>query len=64
MSRILNVRTNTAHKPRDDESFRMTACGSLVCATHDRTRVVSDEEARTSAAIDRCGSCFEDVTGY
>uniref|UniRef100_A0A8A2VCQ6 Uncharacterized protein n=2 Tax=Haloterrigena alkaliphila TaxID=2816475 RepID=A0A8A2VCQ6_9EURY len=64
MRRILNTRTNTAHKPRDDGSHRTTACGSLVTATHDRTRVVSGEEVRTSAAIDRCGSCFEDVTGY
>ena len=64
MQRILNTETNTAHKPRTDDGPRMTECGSLACATHDRTQVVSDEEVRTSAAIDRCGSCFEDVTGY
>ncbi|WP_226377442.1 hypothetical protein [Haloterrigena turkmenica] len=64
MTRILNPQTNTAHKPRDDGSARATACGSLVSATHDRTRVVSDETVQTSAVIKRCGSCFDDVTGY
>lgn len=61
---ILNDRTKTAHKPREDGSSRATKCGSLVSATHDRTRVVSHETVRTSTAIERCGSCFEDVTGY
>ncbi|ELZ17982.1 hypothetical protein C477_12277 [Haloterrigena salina JCM 13891] len=64
VTRILNPQTNTAHKPCDDESVRTTACGSLVTATHDRTRIVSDETVRTSAAIERCGSCFDDVSGY
>ncbi|WP_436344273.1 hypothetical protein [Natronorubrum sp. FCH18a] len=64
MRRILNTRTNTAHKPRDDRSVRTTKCGSLVTATHDSTRVVSDEEIRTTWAIDRCGRCFEDASGY
>ncbi|WP_249038737.1 hypothetical protein [Haloterrigena salifodinae] len=64
MTRILNPQTNTAHKPCDDESVRATACGSLVTATHDRTRLVSDETVQTSTAIERCGSCFDDVSGY
>ena len=64
MRHVLNTRTNTAHKPRQDGTLRETKCGSLVSATHDRTRVVSDEEVRQSTTIDRCGSCFEDVTGY
>lgn len=64
MQRILNTRTNTAHKPGGETGIRATECGSLVSARHDRTRVVSDEKVRASDSIDRCGSCFDDVTGY
>ncbi|MCU4742912.1 hypothetical protein OB955_18730 [Halobacteria archaeon AArc-m2/3/4] len=64
MDRILNVRTNTLHKPRTDTSEQRTECGALLHVPRDHVEEVSGADFETTAAVSQCGRCFEDGGGY
>ncbi len=64
MNHILNVRTNTLHKPRTDTSQPKTECGALTHVPQDHVEEVSEANFETTAAVSRCGRCFENGGGY
>ena len=64
MKIVMNMRTNTAHKPSSEGSSHPAACGALRYVPENRIRTISAEAIVHNDEIDRCGRCFDDVGGY
>lgn len=63
MTRLLNERTGTVHKPRQGTGDG-TACGALRHVPRHNITPVGDAEHRADGETERCGRCFEDAGGY
>lgn len=61
MTRLLNERTGTIHKPGPTDDG--TACGALRHVP--RRYVISvGDEGQVDDETERCGRCYEDTGGY
>ena len=62
MTRLLNDRTGTIHKPGPTDDG--TACGALRYVPQQHITAVGDDERGVDDETERCGRCYEDTGGY